>query len=186
MFKHGFPPEWSTLKKLIWLVGSGIAGASYIWKTVTGALIHLTDALASPMQKCEVTLEPIQEGSGDPSPTNVRPITGWTGCEVTRTGKNVLQLPLYYRADLTLPVLFFIKAGDYYLSYTVSGATNWRVGLWMQDRNGNNLSTDIYKPSPYFSWYSNPGYWMNGSNSSTTEYPIQTKMEVYQEDENYL
>jgi hypothetical protein len=83
MFKHGFPPEWSTIKKLIWIVGSGIAGAaSGIWKTVSGSLIHITDALASPMQKCEVTLEPIQAGSGDPSPTNVRPITGWTGCEV--------------------------------------------------------------------------------------------------------
>lgn len=68
MFKHGFPPEWSTFKKLIWLVGSGIAGASYIWKTVTGTLIHITDALASPMQKCEVTLEPIQDLHGQDAP----------------------------------------------------------------------------------------------------------------------
>ena len=68
MFKHGFPPEWSTFKKLIWLVGSGIAGASYIWKTVTGTLIHITDALASPMQKCEVSLEPIQDLHGQDAP----------------------------------------------------------------------------------------------------------------------
>ena len=69
MFKHGFPPEWSTLKKLIWLVGSGIAGAAAgIWKTVTGSLIHITDALASPMQKCEVTLEPIQDLHGQDAP----------------------------------------------------------------------------------------------------------------------
>lgn len=69
MFKHGFPPEWSTFKKLIWLVGSGIAGgASGIWKTVTGTLIHITDALASPMQKCEVTLEPIQDLHGQDAP----------------------------------------------------------------------------------------------------------------------
>ena len=109
MFKHGFPPEWSTLKKLIWLVGSGIAGAaSGIWKTVTGTLIHITDALASPMQKCEVTLEPIQSGSGDPSPTNVRPITGWTGCNATRTGKN-LQSGLEigtYRQSLPVGTLY--------------------------------------------------------------------------------
>ena len=91
MFMHGFPPEWSTIKKLIWLKGAGIIGAAAaIWKTVSGSLIHITDALASPMRKCEVTLEPIQAGSGDPSPDNVRPITGRTGCEVTRTGKNIL------------------------------------------------------------------------------------------------
>lgn len=69
MFKHGFPPKWSTLKKLIWLVGSGIAGAAAgVWKTVTGTLLHLTDALASPMQKCEVTLEPIQDLHGQDAP----------------------------------------------------------------------------------------------------------------------
>ena len=55
MFNTGFPPEWSTLKKLVWLVGSGIAGAAAgVWKTVSGSLIHIADALASPMQKCEV------------------------------------------------------------------------------------------------------------------------------------
>ena len=91
MFDIGFPGDWSSLKKLIWLKAaiSG-GGASAIWKTVSGTLIHITDALASPMQKCEVTLEPIQAGSGDPSPTNVRPITGWTGAKVTRVGNNLL------------------------------------------------------------------------------------------------
>ena len=31
---------------------------------------------------CIVDIEPVQSGSGTPSPDNVRPITGWTGCEV--------------------------------------------------------------------------------------------------------
>ena len=92
MFDHGFPSDWSTLKKLIWLKGAGIiGGASAVWKTVTGTLIHITDALASPMQKCEVTLEPVQAGSGDPSPDNVRPITGWTGANIKHTGKNLFD-----------------------------------------------------------------------------------------------
>lgn len=69
MFKHGFPSDWSTIKKLIWLKGAGIiGGASAIWKTLTGTLIHITDALASPMQKCEVTLEPIQDLHGQDAP----------------------------------------------------------------------------------------------------------------------
>ena len=37
-----------------------------------------------------VYIEPVQAGSGDPSPDNVRPITGWTGAKVTRTGKNLI------------------------------------------------------------------------------------------------
>lgn len=70
MFKHGFPPEWSTLKKLIWLVGSGIAGAaSGIWKTVTGTLLHITDALPSPVKELSVAIEPYQDLTyGDPYP----------------------------------------------------------------------------------------------------------------------
>ena len=94
MFDIGFPRDWSSLKKLIWLKAiNGGGGAAGVWKTVTGTLLHITDALASPMQKCEVTIEPIQEGSGDPSPDNVRPITGWTGCEVSH-----LSLPTGYTA----------------------------------------------------------------------------------------
>lgn len=43
----------------------------------------------APLKSCIVQIEPVQAGSGDPSPENVRPITGWTGCEVQRTGVNL-------------------------------------------------------------------------------------------------
>lgn len=36
-----------------------------------------------------LTLLPVQSGSGDPSPENIRPITGWTGAELGRAGKNL-------------------------------------------------------------------------------------------------
>lgn len=38
-----------------------------------------------------VTLKPKQAGSGDPSPENVRPISGWDSVQVTRCGKNLLD-----------------------------------------------------------------------------------------------
>ena len=37
-------------------------------------------------------INPVQRGTGDPSPSNVRPITGWTGMNVTRTGKNLFDV----------------------------------------------------------------------------------------------
>lgn len=40
-----------------------------------------------------VNLEPKQAGSGDPSPDNVRPITGWESLPVTRCGKNLIDIP---------------------------------------------------------------------------------------------
>ena len=39
-----------------------------IWKTVSGNPIQILDAVASPMQKCEVTLEPIQDLHGQDAP----------------------------------------------------------------------------------------------------------------------
>lgn len=82
--------DWSTLKKLIWL--RIIKGGGSALRTVTGALIHVTNALALPAEALTVNVEPIQAGSGDPSPDNVRPISGRTSATVTRTGKNLCPI----------------------------------------------------------------------------------------------
>lgn len=36
-----------------------------------------------PVKTLSVSIDPVQEGSGDPSPENVRPISGWTGANVS-------------------------------------------------------------------------------------------------------
>lgn len=59
-------------------------------KSVSGNPITLTDGSARNAEGLVVTLEPKQSGSGTPSPTNVRPITGYTECVVDRDGKNLL------------------------------------------------------------------------------------------------
>lgn len=43
------------------------------------------------VKSLEVDLEPIQSGSGTPSPDNVRPISGHTDAVVSRSGKNLLD-----------------------------------------------------------------------------------------------
>lgn len=52
--------------------------------------VSVADAAPLNAEQIAVDIEPVQAGSGDPSPTNVRPITGWTGAKVTRRGKNLL------------------------------------------------------------------------------------------------
>ena len=42
-----------------------------------------TDGSNLPMPSLKVGIEPIQSGSGDPSPSNVRPISGWTEANLT-------------------------------------------------------------------------------------------------------
>ena len=71
--------------------GGGQPEPEAVLKTVTGSLIHITDALALPAEALTVNVEPVQAGSGDPSPENVRPISGRTSATVTRTGKNLVN-----------------------------------------------------------------------------------------------
>lgn len=57
--------------------------------TATGAVASFNTDLAIPLKKCEFAINPVQSGSGDPSPSNVRPISGWTGIAGQRAGKNL-------------------------------------------------------------------------------------------------
>ena len=56
---------------------------------------------------CVTHIEPVQAGSGDPSPSNVRPISGYTGAKLVRCGKNlvdknnVMELNAYFNTTLT-------------------------------------------------------------------------------------
>lgn len=58
--------------------------------TVTGGIATFTADNATGIKSLTVPLSPVQSGSGDPSPSNVRPITGHDSVNVTRTGKNMM------------------------------------------------------------------------------------------------
>lgn len=53
-----------------------------------GSVIKFNATEELPFLKCIVDIEPVQSGSGDPSPDNVRPISGWSEAKVMRTGVN--------------------------------------------------------------------------------------------------
>ena len=67
MFDLGFPPYWSTLKKLIWLVGSGVVGGAK-WTTLTGAIVSFFAKKSAPINALSVTLEPQQDLHGQDAP----------------------------------------------------------------------------------------------------------------------
>ena len=98
-----------------------VAFGSYVTESVSGSIASFTDGADNiPMKDVLVHIEPVQAGSGDPSPDNVRPITGWTGTKVTRTGKNLWTFndsysPTAYKTLLNR-VPFYLKAGTYTFS----------------------------------------------------------------------
>lgn len=93
-------------------------GAMPLINTVKGAIAHVTDALAMPAIGLKCEINPLQAGTGDPSPTNVRPITGWTGCKLHRTGVSLIG------GDAFIGNTFSKTATGYELSYNGSSIPN--------------------------------------------------------------
>lgn len=82
-----------------------------IRETILGpAQIATFEASAAdmPLKGVTVNIEPVQNGSGDPSPENVRPIEGWTGCNIIRSPT------LDAQNGTTYPITFPSEAGTVY------------------------------------------------------------------------
>lgn len=86
MFDSLFPKHWTTLQRLMWLKTNALARAVY--EIVTGNPVSFT-AKAAPLRQLSVAFSPVQSGTGDPSPDNVRPISGWDGVTVEQYGANL-------------------------------------------------------------------------------------------------
>lgn len=90
---------------------------------------------------CIVNIEPVQAGSGTPSPDNVRPITGWTGCEVDVCGVNLFDLSQFatdYPTYCTMQdgVLEVIATGTLY-------TTGCAVDIPLDASGGGYITYDI-------------------------------------------
>lgn len=65
-------------------------------KTVSGNPITITDAEGMNADHVVATITPTQTGSGTPSPSNVRPFTGFSSVDVTRNSKNLIVPPVVH------------------------------------------------------------------------------------------
>lgn len=118
----------SPILRLAWLKRlSGGGGGEPVYKTVSGNPVTF-DAVAAPLQQLKVDFAPVQAGSGDPSPTNVRPISDWTGLTATVNGA-------------TVPVTWQTEAGTVYGGYVdlVSGEL---VAVWGADTYSGAATED--------------------------------------------
>ena len=54
-----------------------------------------------PVKSLKVLVSAVQSGSGTPSPSNIRAISGWSGAKVSSTGKNLFDYNNYQIIDVT-------------------------------------------------------------------------------------
>lgn len=114
---------------------------SAIIATESGAVVSFTAADAAPVADLTAAIVPVQSGSGDPSPTNIRPISGWTECKVYRSGAAT--------SDPTIYTVTFGSAGTVYggtldvttgkLTVTMANIASYNgetlPGAWISDRD---------------------------------------------------
>lgn len=106
-------------------------------QTATGNPVTLTTAQEGGAKSALVTFAPKQSGTGDPSPTNIRPISGWDSLVLNQCGKNLVNIHINAgdpRIELTPFTNLF---GKLTLSLknnsVVLSESSWRIKLDYKD-----------------------------------------------------
>lgn len=97
-------------------------GSGYQLKDLpTGAISTVNDAAPLPLNALKVSIEAVQSGSGDPSPSNIRPIHGWDSGEINIESKNAINLTFSNDTDSVAGLTFTHTASSFSLSGTAAG-----------------------------------------------------------------
>ena len=83
-------------------------------ETKSGSVVSFEGDETTAIKSLTAQIVPKQSGSGDPSPSNVRPISGYEGVNVTRCGENLLDSA--YRVDTS-------ASGNYHIRYYWNGGS---------------------------------------------------------------
>lgn len=129
--------------------------APAIIPTATGSIVTITDGAARPAVELISHIEPVQEGSGDPSPDNVRPISGWDSVTAQRTGKNKSRIETFNGATWAdssaglVDVLNSLPVGKYTISARWKLIYNGDGAMSATDQYGISISQVASK---YLAW----------------------------------
>lgn len=117
---------------------SDILNSAYVTDTASGSIASFPDgADGVPVKSLTVNIEPVQSGSGDPSPDNVRPISGHTQAVVTRTGKNLFDSSL----------LSNVSSSIQYVTISLKANTQYTMSSTIPIQGGNTANLFFMLPS---------------------------------------
>lgn len=157
---------------------TGGGGGIEFTKIESGSLVSVNDTADLPVVDLAVEIKAVQSGSGDPSPSNVRPISGWSSVGVTRAGKNLIN----WKVSATT-FEFLLPSGSYILSSNGTLAT----GLWYfrgYDADGN-LYTSKDALGLGSAWtHSSSSHWNYAQGSATFAFTVPSgcsKMEIFKQ-----
>lgn len=124
--------------------------ASLMEDTASGSIASFPDgAEGVPVKELAADIEPIQSGSGDPSPDNIRPISGYTGAEIPVDNNNLIDDAKLYMSGKRITigattdkgVAGHFKAGEYVLSVGLSSLAS--TNLYVAKVIGGVVQEDL-------------------------------------------
>ena len=176
--------------------GGDIPPHSYQLKSIenTPTAIATFNGTALPMPSLSVGIEAVQSGTGDPSPTNVRPISGWSAVNVNRFNINMWdeEWELGYwgngvkepsasniRSTNKIPIMpnttyyLFIPSTFYYTYYDAVGNVLPQSGYDAQSRLNKLTAGTITTPAGayYMTFNMGSGYGTTYNNDISINYP---------------
>ena len=128
-------------------VGDALANqlTAYPNISTSGKIAHFEDGADNiPMKDVLVHIEPVQAGSGDPSPDNVRAISGWTAAKVTRAGKNLLMPAKTTGTTESNGITF-----TYYEDGSISATGTATANAYSYAQSGWRLPAGTYRKTPH-------------------------------------
>lgn len=127
--------------------------APAVEKSVSGDIASFLDGAEDmPVKSLIIDIEPTQSGTGDPSPDNVRPISGWTGVNITRTNANLAcgdalkdiifnNVSTNARGEDIEGWVWFLPQANVYPTIWGSSSSDWRTKAVPKER------------TPYTIWF---------------------------------
>lgn len=131
------------------------AAPAIVCAPAQAAAVSFGDGAANlPLKKCVIHLLPVQAGSGDASPTNIRPLSGHTSAQLTHNGQNV-EVSFLDSAGSVFGGELDVLTGKLtvYGGTTTVGALNWEyyedTGVFRAVISGKTNSYDLLLCSAY-------------------------------------
>lgn len=170
------------------VTGDALASKAVIDDTTVGtdawSSKHIVDMLCPPISEtgnpvvchpvagsklgCKVSWEPVQEGSGDPSPDNIRPISGRETVSVERCGENLLNPKKNGHVTYT----------PYGLTITYIGDNKVHLSGTYQEDGGSFVILDTRQKLLAGKGLKITGFTTAGTKQSYTLYGLRTKNET--------
>ena len=104
-------------------------------EAVIGDIASFETDMIGKLKSATFSFEPIQNGSGDPSPENVRPINGRNELNIIHSGKNIFENSNGNKSRIDL------KAG---VPVTISYKADSSAYFIGRDENNNNLTGTVW------------------------------------------